>query len=94
MPKRYSPEFKAEAVRLIQEENLTQAQVSRDRGVSETSLGRRHTQAAVDAGRGLKGSLSIEERAELRDLRREVRRLRMEREILNKAATFFAKESL
>jgi len=38
MPKRYSPEFKAEAVRLIQEEYLTQAQVSRDLGVSDTSL--------------------------------------------------------
>jgi len=37
MPKRYSPEFKAEAVRLIQEENLTQAQVSRDLGVSEVA---------------------------------------------------------
>ena len=94
MAKRYPPEFKAEAVRLIQEEDMTQAQVSRDLGVSETSLSRWLARAEVDAGRGPKGALTTDERAELRNLRRENRRLRMEREILKKAAAFFAKESL
>jgi transposase-like protein len=94
MAKRYSQEFKAEAVRLILEENMTQAQVSRDLGVSETSIGRWLAQAEIDAGRGPAGALTTEERAELRELRRENRRLRMEREILKKAAAFFAKESL
>ena len=58
MAKRYSPELKAEAVRLILEENMIQAQVSRDLGVSETSIGRWLTQAEVDTGRGPTGALT------------------------------------
>jgi transposase-like protein len=50
MAKRFCPEFEAEAVRLIQEGHMTQAQVSRDLGVSETSIGRLLAQAEVDGG--------------------------------------------
>jgi len=50
-------------------------------------------QAEVDAGRGQHGELTTAEREELARLRREVKTLRMEREILKKAAAFFAKEN-
>ncbi len=50
-------------------------------------------QAGVDAGRGKPGELTTDEREELRRLRREVKTLRLEREILKKAAAFFAKEN-
>ena len=49
--------------------------------------------AEVDAGRGPAGALTTAEREELGELRRRVKRLEMEREILKKAAAFFAKES-
>ena len=50
-------------------------------------------QARVDAGEGPEGALTTEEKGELRKLRREVKRLRMERDFLKKAAAFFAKDS-
>ena len=50
-------------------------------------------QAEVDAGRGPTGALTTADKEELSQLRREVKVLRMEREILKRAATFFAKES-
>ncbi|MDP6369757.1 MAG: hypothetical protein QF615_09115 [Planctomycetota bacterium] len=50
-------------------------------------------QARVDAGEGPEGALTTEEKGELRKLRREVKRLRMERDFLKKAAAFFAKEN-
>jgi transposase len=50
-------------------------------------------QAEVDAGRGKPGELTTAEREELQRLRREVKTLRLEREILKKAAAFFAKEN-
>ncbi len=94
MPKKYSKEFKAEAVRLVLEEEMSHAQVGAELGVSDTSIGRWASQARVDAGKGPEGALSTDEKAELRELRRRVRRLEMEKEILKKAAAFFAKESL
>lgn len=89
--RRYSPEFKAEAVKLVLDENLTQAQVCRDLGLPDSVLGR-----WVSAARVLpeSGSLTDAERVELVALRREVRVLRKERDILKKAAAFFAKETL
>jgi transposase-like protein len=50
-------------------------------------------QAEIDAGRGKPGELTTEERQELHRLRRENKDLRIEREILKKAAAFFAKEN-
>ena len=68
------------------------SQVARDLGIGRESLTRWIRQAEIDAGQGPEGALTSEEKDELRRLRRENKRLRMEREILKKAAAFFAKE--
>ena len=62
-------------------------------GIGETALRRWVEQAEVEAGGGPEGALKRSEREELVELRRENRRLRLEREILKKATAFFAKES-
>ena len=87
----YPPEFRAEAVRLVHESGLSMRQVARDLDVSSESLRRWVIQADVDAGTA--EGLTSDERAELARLRRENRTLRTEREILRKAAAFFAKET-
>ena len=87
----YPAEFRAEAVRLATEPGHSLREVARDLDISYESLRRWVIQADVDAG-GAEG-LSSDERAELTRLRRENRTLRTEREILRKAAAFFATES-
>lgn len=84
----YPPEFRAEAVRLAKTSDESIAQVARDLGVSDQSLRNWIAQDDTDAGR--KSGLTSDERAEMRELRKENRRLREEREILRKAAAFFA----
>ena len=88
----YPPEFREEAVRLVREGGKTLAQVARDLGIADQSLRNWAKQADLDTGRRTDG-LTTEERAELRRLRRENRVLREEREILKKAAAFFAQET-
>lgn len=88
--KRYSPEFKVDAVRLILDEKVPVAKVSADLGVSTSSLHSWVKQARIDKGES--EGLTSDEKDELRRLRREVRVLKQEREILKKAAAFFAKE--
>ena len=89
--RRFSDEQKAEAIRLAKEVGNV-SQVARDLGIGRESLTRWIRQAEIDAGQGPEGALTSEEKDELRRLRRENKRLRMEREILKKAAAFFAKE--
>ncbi len=88
----FSKDFKLEAVKLIKEGGLSVARAAKDLGVYETSLRRWIKQYEVDQGKGPAGALTTAEREELRRLRREVRTLRMEREVLKKATAFFAKE--
>lgn len=88
--RKYSREFKAEAVKLVLEQGLTRAQASRDLGVAESVLGRWVQLAERDAQ---PGAITAEEREELKRLRKENKVLRTEREILKKAAAFFAKET-
>ena len=91
--RKFTPEFRAEAVKLCAVGDRTITQVATDLDLTETSLREWVKRAEVDAGRGAPGELTTEERAELAQLRRENKRLRMEREFLKQAATFFAKES-
>ena len=87
----YAPEFRAEAVRLVREGGRTPDQLARDLGCSGQTIRNWVRQADLDQGRREDG-LTTAEREELRRLRREVRVLQQEREILKKAAAFFAKE--
>jgi transposase len=89
----HTREFKAETVKLVREGGRSVGQVARDLGLADSLLRNWVHQSAVDAGTGPPGALTTAEKEELSQLRREVRVLRMEREILKRAATFFAKES-
>jgi transposase-like protein len=91
--RKFTAEYKAEVVRLVRSGGKTIGQVSKDLGLTESAVRNWVTQAAIDRGDGPKGALTTEERQELTQLRREVRQLRMDREILKKAAAFFAKEN-
>lgn len=86
----FTAEFKDEAVKLVTERGLSMAQAARDLDVGESTLGRWVQKAQGD---GKAEALSWSEREELSRLRRENERLREEREILKKAAAFFAKET-
>jgi transposase len=90
----YTAEFRADAVRLVEESSKSLRQVAADLGLAPESLRRWVQQARADAGRGPAGMLTTDEREELRRLRREVKTLQLEREILKKATAFFAKETL
>jgi transposase len=87
----FTPEFKAQTVELVRTSGKSVGEVCRDLDLTETAVRRWVAQADIDAGR--RDGLTTAERQELTRLRRENRVLREEREILRKAAAFFAKET-
>ena|SRR5256886_16560510 len=88
--RQFDDDFKAQAVRLVLDEGKTVGAVARDLDLTETALREWVKRAQADRTNGRTG-LTTTEREELARLRKEVRELRTEREILKKAAAFFAK---
>ena len=91
--RKFTDEFKREAVRLVQQGDGNVSQVARDLDLSVSALRKWVKEAEAEQGKAAPEALSTAEREELRKLRRRVRTLEEEREILKKAAAFFAKES-
>ena len=89
----FSDEFKAGAVSLVLDKGKSISQVAKDLDLTPSSLGKWVEQARADKGKSTRGTLTTDEKEELAKLRKENRELRLEREILKKAAAFFAKES-
>jgi transposase len=91
----YPPEFKADAVRLVTEQGYKTSEAARNLGIHQSALNRWRKELATDGKNAFPGKGHLTpEKEELLRLRKEVQRLRMEREILKKAAAFFAKESM
>jgi transposase len=88
----FTDDFKAGAIRLVLDEGQTVAAAARDLGLTESSLRNWVEQARADRTKGKTG-LTTAEREELARLRKENRVLQEERDILKKAAAFFAKQS-
>lgn len=89
----FGDEYKAGAVALVLKEGKTISQVAKDLDLTASALGKWVEQARADGGKSNRGTLTTEEKDELARLRKEVRELRLEREILKKATVFFAKEN-
>ena len=90
--KSYTKAFKEEAVKLITDEGYSFAEAGRNLGVNPNLISRWKRELEGDGSEIPPGQL-VAIRAELKELRKENKHLKMEREILKKAAAFFAKES-
>ena len=90
--KRFTEEFKREAVRLVEETGRSASQVARELGITPSALCRWRKQFEEERDAGLAPGSKKAMEEELRRLRRENEQLREEREILKKAAAFFAKQ--
>lgn len=84
--RRFTEEFKADAVRLVEESGGNIAQVARELGIYDSTLGNWVRQAREEAA----GAPTAEERSEIRELKRELERVRRERDILGKAVAYFS----
>lgn len=90
--RQFTDEYKAEVVRLCQQPGKTPNGVALELGLTPSAVMTWVKQATVDAGGGGNGALTTTEREELAALRKEIKQLRQEREILKRATAFFAKE--
>jgi transposase len=87
----FTKEYKAEVVKLIRSSGKSVGAVSRELGLTETSVRAWVKQADIDEKKDPLGPMTSEERAENTRLRRELKRVTMERDFLKKAAAFFAR---
>ena len=92
MPRPHPPEFRQRAVELARLRDKPVAEIAADLGISDSCLRNWMAQADVDEGR--REGLSSRERDELVKLRREARTLKLENEILKRAAAYFARENV
>jgi transposase len=90
--RKFSAEFREGAIRLVLDEGKSIAEVARDLDLTHSGLSEWIKRAKADRGIGRPGVLTTAEKEELARLRKENRELRIEREILKKAAAFFARE--
>jgi len=91
--RQFTREFKAQIVRLVIEEKRPISQVAREHDLLRKSVQDWVQQAKIDAGEGPADALTTSEREELARLRRDFKRVEMERDILKKATAFFAKQT-
>lgn len=89
--RKFTPEYRAEVVKLLETSGKSVGEVARDLDLTETSVRQWKQRAEIDAKRDPNGPLTTEERAEVVRLRRELRTVTMERDFLKKAAAFFAR---
>lgn len=90
----YTPEQRAEAVKMVLDTGRAVAAVARDLDLTTSALATWVKQAKIDQGMGAPGSLTTAEKGEMTEINREIKRLRQENAFLKKASAFFAKESL
>ena len=93
--RQFSREFKVEAVKLVAERGVSISQAARDLDLGKTVLRRWVRELTADPQQAFPGNGVMKpEQAEIERLRKEVSKLKMERDILKKAAAYFAKESM
>lgn len=92
MPRPHPPEFRQRAVELARLRDKPVARIAEDLGISESCL--RNWVARADIDEGRREGLATQEREELVELRRQTRTLKLENEILKRAAAYFARENV
>ena len=92
--KKYSKEFKLDAVSLVLEQDYSRAEAARSLGINAQMLGRWVKEHQAEEGQAFRGNGKLTaEQEEIRKLKAQVKRLEMERDILKKATAFFAAET-